>query len=226
VERRRVRSWKAAGNMMTNARQRFEFLASFAHRPSRGTRSSRRLQAPARVLLGVVIAVALVGLVGDHAQATQRGTSESDGSSPTIWTVEGTPNPDTDNQFLGLWCSAPESCMAVGSSEDGSSPEAFAATWDGSTWTATSDPDPGADAELDSVWCADADARIAVGQDPRNPFPGSPSPGTAPLGQRWRIPSTGPILSVSRAFPSQIVWPSVRAVQTPWRRRGTDQCGR
>jgi hypothetical protein len=84
----------------------------------------------------------------------------------TAWSIVSSPNVSTsqNNQLLGVSCTSPSSCVAVGYHSNGSINQTLAETWNGSAWSIASSPSPGsADNVLYGVSCRSASFCVAVG---------------------------------------------------------------
>ena len=85
----------------------------------------------------------------------------------TAWSIVSTPNPpSTEDSFLSsVSCTSSTSCMAVGSTENGTAEQTLAEQWNGVTWSIVSTPDTSAvlDNTLSSVSCVGPSACTAVG---------------------------------------------------------------
>jgi hypothetical protein len=86
-----------------------------------------------------------------------------DGST---WTIQSVPVPQgaSASQLVGLDCSRPTACTAVGSRYQGSQERPLIEAWDGTAWHVQPSPDPrGFASVLSAVSCTSASACIAVG---------------------------------------------------------------
>jgi hypothetical protein len=115
------------------------------------------------------------------------------------WSVEATPEPPGafDTQLMGVSCTSPRACSAVGDynlSSSGPFQRTLAERWNGTSWSAERTPNgPGQSNELVGVSCASARSCLAVGQTSSN------TTGFQPLVERkgsttWsveRTPNTG-----------------------------------
>ncbi len=89
----------------------------------------------------------------------------------TAWSIESTPVPagSTYSSLLGVWCSSPTACTAVGDYENSSGDYVLLAeTWNGAAWSLQAIPTPSAatgpaGAEMYGVSCTSITACIAVG---------------------------------------------------------------
>jgi hypothetical protein len=85
----------------------------------------------------------------------------------TAWAIQATPNPASspDNELLGVSCSTPGRCVAVGYFISDQAAGTLAESWNGSSWAIRATPHPSGDidASLASVSCTSAVACTAVG---------------------------------------------------------------
>lgn len=104
------------------------------------------------------------------------------------WRIQPTPDPDGGAALLGVSCSSPRACTAVGDKQEGSAFRTLAERWNGSRWSVqpTPSPAPAVASDLLAVSCPAANACVAVGD-----YYGSAGPvfGFAERwdGSRWSI---------------------------------------
>jgi hypothetical protein len=107
-----------------------------------------------------VVLVAGIGLV-----ATRLVTRSSAGSSAPR-SVASPPSPGIESVLHSVACTAPASCVAVGSFRSQDKPEAqhsLVELRNGTSWSVVRAPSPGTDTELRSVACTSRTSCVAVG---------------------------------------------------------------
>jgi hypothetical protein len=116
--------------------------------------------------------------VGTYVKASGIGVNLAEQWNGTSWRILPTPNPPGTavNSLLGVACTAPSACTAVGSSVTtaGGASHPLAERWNGTRWSIQATPNPPQGGGLNGVSCTSASACTAVG--------GS---GAGPLAERW-----------------------------------------
>ncbi len=104
--------------------------------------------------------------VGDYFNGTANQTlvETFDGST---WSIASSPNTSTSqsNVLTGVSCTSPTSCVAVGTSRNGTANQTLVETFDGSTWSVASSPNTSTSQlnVLNGVSCTSATSCVAVG---------------------------------------------------------------
>jgi hypothetical protein len=119
---------------------------------------------------GVLQAVSCRSAVSCQAVGWQQGTSGSvtlaESWNGSAWSTHASASPGSgSNELLGVSCTSPANCMAVGFYSVGTGPDrTLAQTWNGSTWTVATTPNrtPLADS-LEAVSCAGSARCVAAG---------------------------------------------------------------
>ena len=85
----------------------------------------------------------------------------------STWAVQSTPNPagSTDNNLLGVWCTAASSCAAVGEQTPSTISLTLTQAWNGTSWVTQSSANRSKNDVnvLNSVWCGVKPGCTAVG---------------------------------------------------------------
>jgi hypothetical protein len=91
----------------------------------------------------------------------------AEGWNGAVWTALGDPTPPggLDASLLGVSCTAVAQCAAVGNYFDGTTTQALAESWDGSSWTLQPTPSSGSARQLAGISCLSAAYCEAVGSD-------------------------------------------------------------
>jgi hypothetical protein len=115
--------------------------------------------------------------VGIHVEPSGAGVTLAEQWNGHSWRVLPTPSPrgGAVSSLLGVACTAPSACTAVGSSitATGAS-QAVAERWNGARWRIQPTPELSQGANLNGVSCTSASACTAVGRS-----------GAGPLAERW-----------------------------------------
>ncbi len=105
--------------------------------------------------------------VGYYLTGTGATATLAERWNGTTWTIQTTPNPSgaTASYLLGVSCISASACTATGFSTAGSTDQALAERWNGTTWTtqATANPSGATASQLYGVSCTSASACTAVG---------------------------------------------------------------
>ncbi len=117
--------------------------------------------------------------VGEATDRTGRGVALSEVWNGSTWSVIRAPSPPgaRSAKLLGIECTAPDSCMAVGASSLGT----LAERWDGTSWSVLATPDPpgAGPSVLRAISCFGLTLCMAVGDRDRLHRP------MRPLVERW-----------------------------------------
>ena len=104
---------------------------------------------------------------GYNLQSTGTGVTVAEVWNGTAWTVQHSPNPKASlgSSLAGVWCTAANSCTAVGNFTTAATGRALAEVWNGISWTLQSTPNPGGMANnvLTGVSCGALRTCTAVG---------------------------------------------------------------
>src|SRR5215472_7085382 len=115
--------------------------------------------------------------VGTYVKPSGAGVTLAERWNGHSWRVLPTPNPPRTavSDLLGVACTAPSACTAVGSSvTTAGASHPLAERWNGTLWSIQATPNPPQGGGLNGVSCTAASACTAVG--------GS---GAGPLAERW-----------------------------------------
>ncbi len=123
--------------------------------------------------------------VGNYYNGNGVQLSLAEAWSGRTWTVEPTPDPARTGevQLLGISCTSPDACTAVGFSQQGQKQRdqlTLAEVWNGSTWRIEPSPNPAGSpaTRLTAVSCTSSTACTAVGWQSIGNF-------EAPLAEIW-----------------------------------------
>ena len=86
----------------------------------------------------------------------------------STWSVVPSPNvSSTENdRLVGVSCSSPTACVAVGENDSGTTVQPVIELWNGSTWSIVPSPKASATSSvLNGVWCSSSSACTSVGYD-------------------------------------------------------------
>lgn len=140
-------------------------------------------------LLGVSCPTANFCMAVGSMQRRRRAVTLAEAYDGASWAVLPTPNIPgaVDNELLGVSCSSPTSCIAVGFRENGAgAARALSERWDGLAWSLVSMPRV-RDSGLAAVSCASPTACMAVGGKGAFPAAGGASLVERYDGAHWSI---------------------------------------
>lgn len=80
------------------------------------------------------------------------------------WSAVPSPNSGSDDLLQSVWCVSTASCVAVGSTDEGSSTVMLALIFDGATWSIIPTPNVGADFDPREVSCVSVKSCVVVGR--------------------------------------------------------------
>jgi len=80
-----------------------------------------------------------------NLQSTGTAVTVAEVWNGTAWAVQHSPNPTASlgSSLAGVWCTAANSCTAVGNFTTTATGRALAEVWNGTSWTLQSTPNPG-----------------------------------------------------------------------------------
>jgi len=105
--------------------------------------------------------------VGSSSSAPNTDATLAESWDGSSWSIQPTPNVSgaAFSVLLGVSCTSPAMCIAVGNSGTGTSSQTLAEGWNGSAWTTQATPNlpNGAVSRLEGVSCKTRTACVAVG---------------------------------------------------------------
>lgn len=110
--------------------------------------------------------------VGFYISASNDQVPLTESWNGSTWSITPSPSPNgaEDAVLLGVSCTAPSACTAVGHSYNGSSDQTLIETWNGTAWSIVASPSPAATGAvtLNSVSCPSVSFCVVAGYDVPN----------------------------------------------------------
>jgi hypothetical protein len=174
---------------------------------SRWSLSGAVIASPGSDLLGVSCPV--VGWCAAVGSSSQEVFAET--WNGTVWTKYTIAAPSGSQSFtlLGVSCTSPNHCLAVGYYVDdtGGYEKALVEEWNGSTWTEGNAVDPNprgapydANSELSAISCASPTSCVAVGEYEDEPNDTDPALAESWNGGTWTVDSTPTIFHAYQTY--------------------------